>query len=702
MMKGRVEKLLAVVLTIAVCLSNIGVVSASGETKHVSREAEKETEADINIMEEGSDEEDSEIRLTYQITGQWEDHYNVDVTLKNITDERLDNWEIRIPANYEIENIWNAKITDENDEEYTIHNAEWNQDIAVDGSVSFGMTVKCSEEIEIPEYVDTTGLCDRVDEDKYKIEFKKHSQWDNKFNGQIIITNLSDEKIEDWSILMNSDFEIEQIWNAKIADRTKDGLIYYDIENSGNNQNIAPGQSVEFGFIASCEGKPELSGIELYQVTADLDFSEDEDEDEDELEFADEFTLDSDSFETREEYEQYLKENGLTDDSLIESEEPSTRSRARKAPAKGSVECTVEDLQLPSDARATQHYMPLANGDYYLMTTKGNNAFVRKKMGGSMDSKEEVDFVGFAHGQTFEQFMIPKEGEHYLLAGNAEKEFARNLAIMSRSFFEGSVLNKSAVDFENWKKDSSMFRIMTGLAKANKAGVKKGNLTRVDAALTADGSTLVIWKRLLIGKERSRQEISLYNMRKLLKIYKKQRDAELEKRRKEKLKAGDSDWNKSLKLSFAGKRKKALSKACIGTIWENGVSPRNSLLQPNGSLHSIDIEKYIEDGEVKWRIAITSGNEIGRLKPVTITRLEVEKSGKERTGENGITYKAFRDHIAIKGHPGAKLELEGGHIMNDKDYNFILMEKTGGTRKKPLRSQYVASIDLMDIKTRVK
>ncbi|MCI9418538.1 MAG: hypothetical protein HFG32_00765 [Eubacterium sp.] len=49
------------------------------------------------------------------------------------------------------------------------------------------------------------------------------------------------------------------------------------------------------------------------------------------LEFVDEFRLDSDSFETREEYEQYLEENGYTDEALMSLEEPEVFSRSRKS-----------------------------------------------------------------------------------------------------------------------------------------------------------------------------------------------------------------------------------------------------------------------------------------------------------------------------------------------------------------------------------
>lgn len=37
-----------------------------------------------------------------------------------------EDWEIKIPADFEIKNIWNAKVVSEQDSEYVIHNADWN------------------------------------------------------------------------------------------------------------------------------------------------------------------------------------------------------------------------------------------------------------------------------------------------------------------------------------------------------------------------------------------------------------------------------------------------------------------------------------------------------------------------------------------------------------------------------------------------
>lgn len=625
------------------------------------------------------------------------------MTLENKKDERIDNWEIRIPANYEIQNIWNAKVADYEDGEYTIHNAGCNQDIAVGGSVSFGMTVFCSGEVEIPAYAHTLGLCEELNDDDYKIEFKKHSQWDDKFNGQIIITNLREKPIEDWNMSFVCNFEIDQIWNAVIEDKFwSDDLNYCDLVNPGYNQNIAPNQSVEFGFIATVDGEPEFSRMELFEITSDLDFSDDEDDDEDEFEHDEDwFQKDSDCFDTREEYIQYLEENGYTDDALMELDEPSVNSRSKKRSkkAKKEVLCTAEDLNVKQRVLPTQHYLPLSNGASYLMKSKDdNNAYVFKRTvasDGNAAYSTGAKFEGFTHGQTFEQFINSSHEEYYLLAGSLKNKglFAHELAIMPRSIFENQVFSGKKTAFDNWKK--GLFRIMTKLQYANeeRSSKGKGNLHRVDAALTADGSTMAIWKEFQKEKNGKRQlyhEISLYDMRKILEIYKDQWES-----------ASKKDKMKQLKLSF---KKKTVTNALIGSFGEPFPSERKSVLKPNGSFQSIDIEKYIEDNKEKWRIVISSGNEIGETKDATITRLEVERT--KKNGKNRITYEAYRDDIGFKGEPNAKLELEGGHIMNGKNYQFLVVKrvkKTGkdGKETNP-RHLFLANIDLFDITTKIK
>lgn len=126
---------------------------------------------------------------------------------------------------------------------------------------------KAENKPTFPEYVTTNTICYEVDQENYEMSFKVHSNWDNKINGQIVITNKGDKKIEDWNVSLQSNFKLKQIWNASIEYEEEDEKDnFYDLWNPGYNQNIEPKQSVEFGFIAECEGKPELSNSESWRI----------------------------------------------------------------------------------------------------------------------------------------------------------------------------------------------------------------------------------------------------------------------------------------------------------------------------------------------------------------------------------------------------------------------------------------------------
>lgn len=316
-MKTKIKILLVIVLAAVLCMGNTITISIGGDTKRTYGKVEL-VDNFVLMDWEAATKDDGDIEIKYDTTDNGDNQYSVAVTLENMTGDRIDNWEIWIPVNFEIQDIWNAEIIDHYDNDYTIHNAGWNQDIPAGGSVSFGMTVTCSNEVEMPHYVYNTTSIHTVNDTDYTVEFKKHRQKDKKFTGRIIITNQRQERLEDWGIDLDSNFKIVKMQDATLVEKSfEDNYISHVIENPGFHENIEPGESVEFEFSGVCSGKPEILRLKLNEVTS-ADIDDEDDEDEDDLEYVDEFILDSDYFETREEYEKYLEENGLTDDALIE------------------------------------------------------------------------------------------------------------------------------------------------------------------------------------------------------------------------------------------------------------------------------------------------------------------------------------------------------------------------------------------------
>lgn len=57
---------------------------------------------------------------------------------------------------------------------------------------------------------------DNIDmKDSYKVEFAIESEWENHYNGKIIIKNISDKDIKNWTLSFISKDIIENIWSAK-------------------------------------------------------------------------------------------------------------------------------------------------------------------------------------------------------------------------------------------------------------------------------------------------------------------------------------------------------------------------------------------------------------------------------------------------------------------------------------------------------
>lgn len=130
---------------------------------------------------------------------------------------------------------------------------------------------------------------------------------------------------------------------------------------------------------------------------------------------------------------------------------------------------------------------------------------------------DRSNMTGFAHGQTFEQVKY-KGNEYYLLAGKASGEFSKNIVFMRRNKFE-ELFSTKLLNFNDWNKDKSLFTYLYNLEYSNEKSEKLGKLTRTDAALTADGKVLVIWKQLFNKKENSYfNEISFYDMNKVNKF----------------------------------------------------------------------------------------------------------------------------------------------------------------------------------------
>lgn len=162
---------------------------------------------------------------------------------------------------------------------YMIKNAGWNADLAVNGSVEFG--VSCNENfVNFPESCTLVGDSEKTAEDDYSVEYYVDSDWGSGFSGRMEITNNTDMVIEDWILEFDFDREITNIWNAVVE--SHEGS-HYVIKNAGYNSNISVGQTISIGFngqsgtVETVPDNYQLYSFTLQEEAVDMEADKDSD-----------------------------------------------------------------------------------------------------------------------------------------------------------------------------------------------------------------------------------------------------------------------------------------------------------------------------------------------------------------------------------------------------------------------------------------
>ena len=632
-------------------------------------------------------EETKRIELHTEITAKWDHHYNANVTITNLSDTRIDDWEITVSFQNKIEHIWNAKISDvdsENDR-YTIKSADWNQDIEKDGSVTFGMTVCYEDEMDEMKDYYLTRICLEADVD-YDVDYKEYSRWDNKVNGEIVITNHSDRRIEDWKLGLTSNLLFEQVWNAEYIDDEAEDVL----DNMGYNQNIEPGQSVSFGFIAVCEDENiEFDADTLYEMITIPEELEGNPnwEDEYEMEQLAYYDYYPDDFESEADYEEYVaKRNELgleiptyksEDDDQPEEFEEYPEVSANQinlfslAKAGEKTDNKKKTLRLNSGAieakfinagkKGIQSYYKSGGYMYAVQhytdgikITKCAKSVVKKETDIQSDLRkiwdihegdvvydlsskknEVMELTGFHHGQTLEMFSYKNETYMMVTAGKTGKaKWGDKIAILK--FSEGKL---KYGDVKTEKKNLTLY--ITGIQYANKSHKSKGSIQHVEAALSENKKTLLLWSQVQEKGKSSQIQLSCLRMSDVM--------PQLEKAR-----------NKAHKKNKIATKscKNISSKSFICTAMQS--KEKGNFGKPNGSFQALDITNQ-ENG--KYRIFVAGGNDDCGYK-CSVMVSTIDKKGVSKI------YKPRNVTSSLLGLSTQK-EMEGMHYYGDK-VHFIL------------------------------
>ncbi len=192
--------------------------------------------------------------VTYKISDEWDNNRSVDVFIQNTGNESILNWALKYDAGGEVYNLWNSAVYDSGEDYVILKNNGYNYEIEAGQSASFGYIVT-GEESFIPEDIE---LCSRRIEVKsgYDVQLNVTSEWNTGFNADVSITNTSDEPIEAWTLSFEGNFDITNIWNAKLLSSENRS---YETANQLWTTPIKAGETATFGISADKSATENIS-----------------------------------------------------------------------------------------------------------------------------------------------------------------------------------------------------------------------------------------------------------------------------------------------------------------------------------------------------------------------------------------------------------------------------------------------------------
>jgi len=184
--------------------------------------------------------------VEFWVEDSWEDSKKISVSIENKGKSSINNWSIAFDMCGKIIEIWDAKVCAQVEELYVIKNVDYNQDILPGEAVTFGFIAEIGDEFMLPKEFLVPMKTTEVNSGDFEIEIVENSEWKDGYSGEIIITNISEQTIEDWELEIAMDTNITSIWNG-ILISTEDNV--YRIGNMSYNQNIEAGEKISVGFL---------------------------------------------------------------------------------------------------------------------------------------------------------------------------------------------------------------------------------------------------------------------------------------------------------------------------------------------------------------------------------------------------------------------------------------------------------------------
>ncbi len=240
-MKKGIKRMLAFLLTLAMCVSTTGVAAYAEETVVTDKVT---TESGWDGVTTVNNYIGENFNVVFSLANYWEGGYNANVKVENTGSSVIENWYLSFALDNRFSSIWNAEVVSNENGQYVVKNANWNADIPVGGCVEFGISVN-ETFTGFPEEYKLLGENTQVQEEAYSVEYILDSDWGTGFTARMLLTNHTETVLEDWTLEFDFEREITNIWNGVIEAHEGN---HYVIKNAGYNANVVSGSAISFGF----------------------------------------------------------------------------------------------------------------------------------------------------------------------------------------------------------------------------------------------------------------------------------------------------------------------------------------------------------------------------------------------------------------------------------------------------------------------
>lgn len=205
--------------------------------------------------------------IQYTVTSEWDNHHNIEIEICNESENVLKNWAVSMDNLGNIDGLWNASISEINEQEVFIQCNPYNNEIGGKNSVRFGYILEGGKD-SFPKHIE---LCNPTKKENTNMDVRLRiiSEWEDGFQGELCLEAPLENTISGWEFSFDGNFDIINIWNANLVKEEKitGECDTYVIEHPDWNNTIDAGSEYVIGFVATRrENQPVLSNVHIYSV----------------------------------------------------------------------------------------------------------------------------------------------------------------------------------------------------------------------------------------------------------------------------------------------------------------------------------------------------------------------------------------------------------------------------------------------------